>query len=564
MGQQLPLATDLGLENTTIVVVDLETTGLSPESDHIIEIGAIKTRAGRELGRFSTFVRPPVPIPANISSITSITDKDVADAPQISTAMADFIEFAEGCLLVAHNAKFDLGFLRQAATVSQLRWTPREHLCTYLLARKLVSRQEVGSYRLSSLAQFFGASATPSHRAITDAEATVDVFYGLVERLGTIDIGTVGEAKDFSTSKSGAPRHSSVDLSKYRYLLEGIPHAPGVYLFRGEADSPLYIGTATDLRRRVLQYFTGTDKRRRLQGLLPLTKRIEVVECANGFEAEVREAKLIARHRPPMNARSKEPQRGWWISCNSQDAATVLRSPLTDIALGPFRSQRTASDIAQLLGLIDDAPRDTISTTTRPRIPCLDESGSAQQRIELLLVGGEESGQVCQALIDYVLDLAQQGRFQRAALSRDLVATFISVLAREQLYRSFTSVPYMEFTAPNGDGGWDVAIIRHGQLAATCHIPVGASAEEIMRLTRASAKHVSPEDSPFAGASIEELRVVTKWLARPGVRPGAGCMDWTMPIGAANRYHNWVRQAREAEEADRHHRHADRRRKSAD
>jgi len=115
---------DLGtpLAGVTFVVVDLETTGGSPAESHITEIGAVKVRGGEVLGEFQTLVNPHVPIPAFIQVLTGITDAMVADAPRIEAALPAFLEFARGSVLVAHNAGFDISFLKAAAAKTGVRW----------------------------------------------------------------------------------------------------------------------------------------------------------------------------------------------------------------------------------------------------------------------------------------------------------------------------------------------------------------------------------------------------------------------------------------------------------
>ena len=116
---------DLGtpLVDITFVVVDLETTGGSPASCEITEIGAVKVRGGEVLGEFQTLVNPGVPIPAFIAVLTGITDAAVAQAPRIEAALPAFLEFARGATLVAHNAPFDVGFLKAASERQQIAWT---------------------------------------------------------------------------------------------------------------------------------------------------------------------------------------------------------------------------------------------------------------------------------------------------------------------------------------------------------------------------------------------------------------------------------------------------------
>ena len=189
------------LKETTFVVLDLETTGGAAHlGAAITEIGAVKVRGGVTLGEFKTFIDPGHPIPAYITELTGITDEMVFQSPTIDLIFPTLLEFlgsAESTVLVAQNAPFDLSFLTFAARTHGYQWPKYHVLDTAIIARKVLSRDEVPNCKLGTLAQFFGTSTTPNHRALDDARATVDVFHGLLERLGTHDIYTLEELTNF-------------------------------------------------------------------------------------------------------------------------------------------------------------------------------------------------------------------------------------------------------------------------------------------------------------------------------------------------------------------------------
>ena len=190
------------LHETTFVVIDLETTGGAPHlGAAITEIGAIKSRGGEVLGEFKTFVDPGHLVPTYITELTGITDEMLFQSPKIELLLPQLFEFLgapEETVLVAQNAPFDLSFLTFATRESGLRWPAYPVLDTAIIARKVLTRDEVPNCRLSTLAEFFGTQTTPNHRALDDARATLDVFHGLLERLGTFDIYTLEELLNFS------------------------------------------------------------------------------------------------------------------------------------------------------------------------------------------------------------------------------------------------------------------------------------------------------------------------------------------------------------------------------
>ena len=189
------------LNETTFVVLDLETTGASPKlGAGITEIGAVKVRGGEVIGIFETFINPRESIPQYITALTGITDEMVLNAPTIEMVLPTLFEFLgheNETVVVAHNAPFDLGFLKAAAATHKYSWPQYEVLDTVKLARHLLTRDEVYDCKLSTLAQFFSTPVQPTHRALDDAHSTVAVLHGLFERLGSFEVDTVEKLFEF-------------------------------------------------------------------------------------------------------------------------------------------------------------------------------------------------------------------------------------------------------------------------------------------------------------------------------------------------------------------------------
>jgi DNA polymerase III epsilon subunit family exonuclease len=200
---------------TTFVVLDLETSGGAPHlGAHITEIGAVKVRGGEVLGKFQTFVNPETPIPSFITALTGITDEMVSSSPRIAEVFPVLLEFLGSeseTVFVAHNAPFDLSFLKAAAKGSEYRWPKFTIIDTAKLARRVLSRDEVPDCKLGTLAEFFNASVSPTHRALDDALATVDVLHALIGRVGSLGISTLEELNNFSNSKSSARAKKELD-----------------------------------------------------------------------------------------------------------------------------------------------------------------------------------------------------------------------------------------------------------------------------------------------------------------------------------------------------------------
>ncbi len=172
------------------VVFDIETTGLSAANDQIIEIGACRVKGGQVVDRFSTFVNPMIPIPEDITGITGITDDMVKDAPIIDSALRDFIDFCKDAPLVAHNANFDVSFIKQAATRLGISYHPVS-VDTLELAKVLLP--ELKRHKLNLVCDFLGIELNGHHRAVNDAEATAQMFIKFLSDLSKQNIKNISE-----------------------------------------------------------------------------------------------------------------------------------------------------------------------------------------------------------------------------------------------------------------------------------------------------------------------------------------------------------------------------------
>jgi DNA polymerase III subunit epsilon len=564
---------DVSLRETTFVVVDLETTGgrargteeVSP--DAITEIGAVKVRGGVVLGEFATLVDPQRSIPPQIVQLTGITTAMVSDAPKIDAVLPMFLEFVgldHGAVLVAHNAGFDIGFLRAAAQQCHIPWPRLQVLCTVRLARRVLSREEAPSVRLAALARLFAVAAQPTHRALDDARATVDVLHALIERVGNQGVRTYDDLRSYLPDVSPAQRRK-------RVLAEGLPHRPGVYLFRGPSGEVLYVGTAVDLRRRVGQYFNGADPRGRIKEMVTLAGAVDHVECAHSLEAGVRELRMLAAHAPPYNRRSRFPQRWWWVALTEEafPRLAVVRAPRHDRTVGPFRSRTDAADAAALLARFTGlrtctarlgrsalhgpaCPEAEISPCPAARDVTATQYAAAVARAAGLIDGLDNSALA--AAVDQVKALAERHHFESAARLRDRTASAVETMWRGQRLRALAAVPELiaaKPDGPDGRGGYRFAVIRHGQLAAAGTARRGVPPMPVVDAIQAGAQAILPAPAPLGGALVEETALIARWLAGPGVRivriggaPDAA--GWASPLRSAGAWASWAASARSA------------------
>ncbi|MDD6695675.1 MAG: PolC-type DNA polymerase III [Lachnospiraceae bacterium] len=199
----------------SFVVFDIETTGFSSVTNHIIEIGAVKVENGKIVDRFSTYVNPQEPIPYRITKLTTITDADVMDAPTIDQVLPEFFAFCEGCVLVAHNASFDIGFIKENARRLGLPYA-YTHVDTLAMARVLLP--QLAKFTLDHVAKTVGVSLENHHRAVDDAEATAEIFEKFIPMLlekGAHDLDAVNELGRTSTDYvRKTPSYHAIVLAK--------------------------------------------------------------------------------------------------------------------------------------------------------------------------------------------------------------------------------------------------------------------------------------------------------------------------------------------------------------
>jgi DNA polymerase-3 subunit epsilon len=184
------------LDTINFAIVDVETTGWSPDDACITEIGAVRVSGGKVLAEFTALVNPGRAIPPEVQALTGISDAMVALAPPITAVLPSFVDFARDCVLTAHNAPFDIGFLNAACGICGVVWPACQVLDTVVLAGQVLGEDEVPNRKLSTLAAFFGARTPPCHRALADARATADVLTGLLHRLAGAGVRTLAEICD--------------------------------------------------------------------------------------------------------------------------------------------------------------------------------------------------------------------------------------------------------------------------------------------------------------------------------------------------------------------------------
>jgi DNA polymerase-3 subunit epsilon len=541
------------LRELTFVVVDLETTGGSAASCEITEIGAVKVRGGEVIGEFATLVRPSTSIPPFIAVLTGITDSMVASSPGLGSVLPAFLEFARGCVLVAHNAPFDMGFLKAGCAQLELEWPGFETVDTALLARRILTRDETPNCKLSTLAAYFRASEQPCHRALADARATVDVLHGLFERLGPLGITSLDELRSFSGLVPAKVRRK-------KHLADNLPNTPGVYLFRDAQGRALYIGTSRNVRTRVRSYFTASELRTRMAEMVSIAERIDVVPCAHSLEAEVRELRLIAEHKPRYNRRSRFPERAIWLKLTVEPFPRLsqVRTVRADGAtyLGPFGSTRQAELAAAALhesfplrqcgGKLAVSVRRAacvLAELAKCGAPCTGAQSREDYAVHVaaaIRAITADPALVITALQRRMTSLADADRYEDAAVHRDRLTAFIKVAARRQRFGALAAIEELVAARPDGAGGWELSVIRYGRLVASGKAASGAAVRPYVAALLATAETVVAGPGPLPAASAEETECILRWLERPGSRLVESSAAWASPAWGAGGQSAWL------------------------
>jgi DNA polymerase-3 subunit epsilon len=454
------------LETASYVVVDLETTGLKPGSCGICEIGAVRVEALELRATFETLVNPRRPLPAPIAALTGIDGRALHAAPTVDLAVRRFLAFAGDAVLVAHNARFDLGFLDVEVERLTGRRLAAPVVDTVWLARRLLEGR-TSRAGLASLAHFFGTAARPCHRALPDAQATAEILLALIGLAQERGATTVADLVELA-----APRARR--LAAKRSLVAGAPTQPGVYLFHDRNDHVLYVGRARDLRARLRSYFRTERQRPAIEAALGALERVEWRVLGSELEAALEELRLLRELRPPANARSTRPDRHVYLRRRGSGfVVTEAPGPL-----GPLASRGVARRAARALdGFDGDDPR--------AALPAL------QRRLRRL---------------------AADLRFEDAARLRDRVAALEQVARRLDELERLRALEVC-LLVPAREAGFQRAFFVSGGrvVAARTLLPGGAGRVEV-EAGLAAARLAAPTAGP---AETDELLLVGSFLRRP-------------------------------------------------
>ncbi len=544
----------LSLQEATFVVFDLETTGGSAKRNQITEIGAVKVRGGEVVGEFQTLVNPRTTIPPSIVLLTGITDSMVADAPPISAVLPGFIEFIRGAILVAHNAPFDMGFLKRALAEHAYPAPRTQVVDTVRMARQLVTRDEVPNHKLGTLARYFAVPVTPNHRALADARATVSVFHRLLDRCGPLGITHVEDLRHVLAPVPAARRQKA-------HLARDLPQSPGVYVFKDATGRILYVGKSNNIYRRVKTYFTAAESRKRINEMVQIAAEVIPIVCATELEAEVRELRLIDEEQPPYNQRSRRVAKAPWLRVTEEPYPrlsivrdVIVTHPEQAVHIGPFSSRHQAElaleglhevfPVRQCGGRLPVTPRANASACTlldlgKCHAPCiglqtLTEYQEVITDVRRALL--EDPSPVVNRLQERMKHFASQQRYEEATDMRNRLGAVLNGTQRAQRLAPIAAAPEILAARRHPAGGWEIILVRYGKLAGSTRTPRGVDPRPAAAALQETGGVFTPRPAPAPAGTAHEAEMILKWLETPGTRLVSISGSWHSPRLGAGQY----------------------------
>lgn len=273
-------------------ITDIETTGGKAEEGSITEIAIVLHDGEKEVDSFQTLINPGKRLPPFVVQLTGITDSMLAQAPTFAEVADEIYDFLKDAVFVAHNVNFDFNFIKEEFRAVGYAWTPTR-LCTIRLSRKAFP--DLHRYGLDNLCRELGIRNESAHRAMGDTKATVKVFERVIEEIGLDGVGTfIGRG----SAETYLPHQLPEDI------IDNLPKTTGVYYMRDKKGTPIYIGKAVNIRKRIKEHFQNGDADRRVS-FSNEVHHIDFVETGSELIALLYEDQEIRKHQPKYNAAQK-------------------------------------------------------------------------------------------------------------------------------------------------------------------------------------------------------------------------------------------------------------------
>ncbi len=320
-----------------LVFVDLETTGASLRADRVIEVGAVRVEEGKVVKNFSQVINPNCFVPLEIFKLTGISPSEIEAAPSFRSIKDELVELFQDAVMVAHNARFDWGFLQTEFKNVGVKFSPK-HFCTVKLSRKLFPQYR--HHNLDSIMERFQIECLRRHRAFDDAKVLWD-FYQKLQDLFPSE-------KLFEVINSLLNR-PTVPINIDPAILKSLPQSPGVYIFYGAHGVPLYVGKSINIKKRVLSHFSADHLSSSEMKITQTIESIDTIVTAGELGALLKESDLVKKLQPLYNRKLRNAPKmnllkkrlgdgGYWLA-ESEIADEISMEDIESL-LGTFRSKK--------------------------------------------------------------------------------------------------------------------------------------------------------------------------------------------------------------------------------
>ncbi len=523
------------LGNTTFIVTDVETTGLSPERNRITEVACVLVRGGEIVGEHAMLINPEQAIPQTIQQMTGITNAMVFGAPKGDAAFPDVRSWMpDDGVFTAHNVSFDFNFLQNSFHRHRVPGLVQRKLCTARLARRVLPAQK--SWALQHLAAHFGIRIRGRHRAMGDALATAKALIELLDLLQEEHAcETADDVLSIQYRTIDGFKEPPRNVRALEPTLAALPARPGVYRMLDSRGRVLYVGKAKSLRERVTTYFrAGSIHTRKIEEMVARVRSVEIEETGSELGALLRESRLIKDLQPKYNTLQKRYRRYAFLRIDRADPF-----PRVDTALeiepdgaeyfGPFR---TRTDAAALIDTINHAfgLRECTGAISpdagnqpcfyhqikRCAAPCAAMQSAPEYLAEVDRVrgflSGSETGII--GLLERRMEAhAEALEFELAAEVRNRIEDLRRIFRREERIADSVNSNNVVIVLPAARRDeQEIFMVRFGRLAAQVVVGANWSEPEIRDLIERHYFDGSVAPAHCRREEIDEIRIIACYL----------------------------------------------------
>lgn len=539
--------------HTEFAVIDVETTGFSPQYNRITEIGIVKIRNGEIAEEYQQLVNPEQFIPPGITSLTGITNELVLDKPKFEDIAGDVLSFIfsgnERVVLGGHNVRFDYGFLNSSLRRAGYNQLTIPSVCSARLARRL--NRSLASKSLSSLKRFYNIFTRRKHRALDDAKATALILIHFIEQLVTeFEIESIDELLGFQYRKIYEKGRLPARFKKLKNELQNVPKAPGVYYMLDRNEEIIYIGKAKNLKDRLGSYFYhNVSHTAKIKKLVRYVHKISWETTGSELSALLTESKMIKIHKPMFNRAITSYRKYPFIKIDVQRTYPKVQKVYEIIPdgaryYGPFASSFTVDTLIETIKRNYKLRKcdDRVLHPSKERTPCMYHEFSqcgapcnftvtaTEYKKEISLVdrfitSNDENGAL-KSLERRMTIEASNENFEAASYLRDNISDLRKVLLNIELTNSIVEMQnyIIRCKDENTENIWEIFLVVNGKIAKTFSIDLNQIDEDFLNNIIEDINYLyfrgalfrdyvfSKTNHKFKIDEIDQLKIISNWV----------------------------------------------------